>query len=89
MWDLVPSPGIEPRAPALGAWYLTDWTTREGPGTLGFNLGYRWDMNSICRHEQVRARSRFCGGGWVRKGTYGSCLGNVGFVMMVEHLVEG
>ena len=29
MWDLVPRPGIEPTAPALGVWSLTYWTTRE------------------------------------------------------------
>ena len=29
MWDLVPWPGIEPRHPALGAWSLSHWTTRE------------------------------------------------------------
>ena len=31
MWDLVPCPGIEPRPPALGAWSLSPWTTREVP----------------------------------------------------------
>ena len=31
MWDLVPSPGIEPRLPALGAWSLSHWTIREYP----------------------------------------------------------
>ena len=29
MWDLVPCPGIEPRPPALGAWSLGHWSTRE------------------------------------------------------------
>ena len=31
MWDLliVSCPGIEPKAPALGAWSLSHWTTRE------------------------------------------------------------
>ena len=29
MWDLVPQPGIKPRPPALGAWSLSHWTTRE------------------------------------------------------------
>ena len=29
MWDLVHCPGIEPRPPALGAWHLSPWTTRE------------------------------------------------------------
>ena len=31
MWDLVPWPGIELRPPALGAWSLNPWTTREVP----------------------------------------------------------
>ena len=31
VWDLVPRPGIEPRPPALGAWSLNHWTTREVP----------------------------------------------------------
>ena len=29
MQDLVPWPGIEPWTPALGAWSLNHWTTRE------------------------------------------------------------
>ena len=29
MWDLPPWPGIKPRPPALGAWRLSHWTTRE------------------------------------------------------------
>ena len=33
-WDLVPWPRIEPKPPALGAWCLNGWTTREGP-TVG------------------------------------------------------
>ena len=31
MWDPVPSPGIKPGLPALGAWSLSHWTTREVP----------------------------------------------------------
>ena len=31
VWDLVPWPGIEPRPPALGAWSLNHWITREVP----------------------------------------------------------
>ena len=31
MWDLVPWPGIKPWPPALGAWSLSHWTTREVP----------------------------------------------------------
>ena len=34
MQDLVPRPGIEPRPPALGAWSLTHWTTREVPRSM-------------------------------------------------------
>ena len=30
--DLVPHPGIEPGPPALGAWSLSPWTTREDSG---------------------------------------------------------
>ena len=33
MWDLLPCPGIEPWPPALGAWNLSHWTTREVPST--------------------------------------------------------
>ena len=31
MWDLVPWPGMKPGTPALGAWSLSHWTTREVP----------------------------------------------------------
>ena len=31
MWDLVPQPGIKPASPALEAWSLNHWTTREVP----------------------------------------------------------
>ena len=31
MWDLDPWPAMEPRPPALGAWSLSHWTTREVP----------------------------------------------------------
>ena len=31
MLDLVPQSGIKPRPPALGAWSLSHWTTREVP----------------------------------------------------------
>ena len=34
MQDLVPWPGIKPRPPALGAWSLNNWTTREVPQFL-------------------------------------------------------
>ena len=41
MWDLVPWPGIEPRPPALGAWSLTHWTTREIPWVFCHRDGSR------------------------------------------------
>ena len=31
MWDPVPRLGMEPRSPALGAWGLSPWTTKEVP----------------------------------------------------------
>ena len=34
MWDLVPWPGMEPRPPALGAWSLSHWTTKEVPNNI-------------------------------------------------------
>ena len=40
--DLAPQPGVEPGPPALGAWSLTHWTTREVPACVldkdGYNL---------------------------------------------------
>ena len=36
MQDLVLWPGLEPRPPALGAWSLSHWTTREVPVCLWF-----------------------------------------------------
>ena len=38
MWHLVPRPGIEPWSPALGAWILTHWTTREVPDLVILKL---------------------------------------------------
>lgn len=51
-----------------------------------FNRGHRQDSNAIHRDAQVRGR--FGAGGWLGKGNYGYCHGNVGFVMLVEHLAE-
>ena len=36
MRDLVPCVGIEPGPPALGAWSLSHWTTREVPSSNVF-----------------------------------------------------
>ena len=38
MRDIVPWPGIKPRPPALGAWSLNHWPTREVPPTISFFL---------------------------------------------------
>ena len=38
LWGLAPWPGIEPRSPALGAWSLSQWTTREVLGHFLFTL---------------------------------------------------
>ena len=38
MWDLVPWPGVKPQPPALGAWSLSHWTTREVPHLCVFKL---------------------------------------------------
>ena len=42
MWDLVPWPGIEPRAPALGAQSPSHWTTKEVPEIL-----FHWRRPSL------------------------------------------
>ena len=41
MWDLVPSPGMKPRPPALGAWSRSHWTTRE------LHFIFRWQNVSV------------------------------------------
>ena len=46
MWDLVPSPGIEPRPPALGEWSFSQWTTKEIPVLFCFKSLY-WAMIDI------------------------------------------
>ena len=56
MWHLIPWPGILPRPPALGAWSLSHWTTREDPQTQCFkqqNFIFSqcggWRSRSRCR----------------------------------------
>ena len=44
MWDLVLSPGIEPRPPALGVWSLSHWIIRQVPRLEGFEQ--RKDMGT-------------------------------------------
>ena len=43
MRDLVPSPAIEPRAPALGVSSFSQWTTRKAPATSIFFNIYRYN----------------------------------------------
>ena len=56
IWDPVPWPGIEAAPPALGAWCLSHWTTREVPHTrffksVVFNLGCAWKSSggALCK----------------------------------------
>ena len=61
VWDLVPWPGIEPRAPALGAQSLSPWPTREVFGGDFRSMLCRWALgNGPPRH---------------RSGAQGTCLG--------------
>ena len=47
MWDLVPRPGIEPGPPALGAWSLTHWTTRE-VSRIHFKIRHLFKSFALC-----------------------------------------
>ena len=47
MQDLVPRAGVEPGPPALGAWSLNHWTTREVPSLASFKLD-KWSWESYC-----------------------------------------
>ena len=59
--DLVPWPGIKPGPPALGAWSLNHWTTKEVPQTLCFSrimwLGPSHRMVSCCQTTWLDLRS--------------------------------
>ena len=48
MWDLVPWPKTKPRPPAVGAWSLSWWTTREVPKIFFkiFNFSLSFDSHS-------------------------------------------
>ena len=62
VWSLVPRPGIEPGPPALGAWSLTHWTTREVP-----NLG-NWVHSS--RKEALNLHNQWSKGNRRFQGDY-------------------
>ena len=56
LWDLVPWPGIEPRAPALGIRTLNCWTTMEVPRghSDDFNFHPEWinkPLNHRAKHD--------------------------------------
>ena len=53
VWDLAPWLGIKPRPPALGAWSLNHWNTREvlvffGGGRFAGSLLLRKPLSSCC-----------------------------------------
>ena len=59
IWDSVPQSRIEHGSPALGAWSLNRWTTREiPPYILIFPLGKQsymagwWNINHSCVHRR-------------------------------------
>ena len=47
MWDLVPWPGIKPGPPALQAWSLSHWTTREVPKMYSFTVVEARSLKSV------------------------------------------
>ena len=49
MWDLVPWPKTKPRPPAVGAWSLSWWTTREVPKIFFkiFNFSLSFDSHLL------------------------------------------
>ena len=52
MWNLLPRPGIEPRPPALGAWSLSHWPTREVPINSSYRLSVS-KMSIICEYSKI------------------------------------
>ena len=61
IWDLVPWPGNEPGTPALGAWSLSHWNTREVPDFfLCWILSWKYILyflNCVCVCVCVCARA--------------------------------
>ena len=57
MWDLFPWPGIEPGSPALGAWNLSHWTTREVPSAVILQEQYFesavYEISSVLHIQKV------------------------------------
>ena len=74
--DLAPRAGIEPRPPALGAWSLSHWTTREVPSadSRGSSfLCFPWPSRSWSRSRR-RERAQ----PWRLKGWGGQAPGKTG-----------
>ena len=53
MWDLVHQPGIESGPPALGAWSLSHWTTREVPETSLFERLQQITFSLYLNNENI------------------------------------
>ena len=47
MRDLVPQLGIKPQPPALGAWILTHWTTREVPAFHLYDIDFLESLGQL------------------------------------------
>ena len=56
MWDLVPYPGLEPGAPALGAQSFSHWTPREAPQLLNQVLPALLTASRVCTATSCTTR---------------------------------
>ena len=56
MWDLVPQPGLEPGAPALGAQSFSHWTPREAPQLVNQVLPALLTASSVCTATSCTAQ---------------------------------
>jgi len=56
MWDLVPYPGREPGAPALGAQSFSHWTPREAPQLLNQVLPALLTASRVCTATSCTTR---------------------------------
>ena len=54
MWDPVLQPGIEARTPALGAWSLSHWTTREAPWRNSWWREEYGTLENTVQHDGIR-----------------------------------
>ena len=58
MRDLVPWLGIEPGPPALGAWSLNHWTTKEVPKSLNFLKVRSWSFQDTKAQMMFQRRQK-------------------------------